>query len=224
MSGKKLIVLVEGNIASGKTTFLKKLESKFKDSALITFEPLDQWTNFKGKNMLKELYTDPKRFSFQFQTFVQLTMAKIQTTQTTKPFKFSERSLYSERFVFIEALKILQHISQTEYDILIEWFDYLVQKVPPVDQIIYLRTTPEIAYQRLIKRSRNEENSVQLDYIELIHSLHEQWLIEGKDFFTKNVKVPVLKVVDQDKNLDELESEFEQMAETFMFDYENKEK
>jgi thymidylate kinase len=32
-------------------------------------------------------------------------------------------------------------------------------------QIIYLRTTPEVAYQRILARQRSEENRIPFEYI-----------------------------------------------------------
>ena len=68
------------------------------------------------------MYTT-KDQAFALQTFIQLTMAKIQNTPITSPLKITERSLLSERFVFIEAIKHSKLISTLEYDILTEWFD-----------------------------------------------------------------------------------------------------
>ena len=211
MTSKVYSVLVEGNIASGKSTFLRNVGIRFSEKANITYEPLNEWTNFGGKNLLKQLYTNPKKFSFQFQTFVQLTMARTQFATTAESLRFSERSLYSERFVFIEALKILQHITSTEYDILVEWFNFLEPKVQPIDEIIYLQTNPAVAFQRLQQRGRIEETPIKFSYVELIHSLHEQWLIEKTNSTSDNFKKIPVRVVNQDKNLDELKPEFEQI-------------
>ena len=204
-------VLVEGNIASGKSTFLRYVKNRFSEKANITYEPLNEWTNFNGRNLLEELYTNPKKFSFQFQTFVQLTMARIQFANITESIRFSERSLYSERFVFIEALRILQHISSTEYDILVEWFNLLEPKIQPINEIIYLQTNPAVAFQRLQQRGRAEESPIELGYVELIHTLHEQWLIEKTISTNDNFKKITVRVVNQNKDLDELKPEFEQI-------------
>ena len=51
---------VEGNIGSGKSTFLKKLSSEFK----VVQEQVDEWSKMKnanGKNILEEFYEDPER-------------------------------------------------------------------------------------------------------------------------------------------------------------------
>ena len=48
----------------------------------------------------------------------------------------------------------------------------------PVNEIIYLRTTPSIAMERLLQRKRHEERNVTLEYLEELHKLHEEWLMD----------------------------------------------
>lgn len=42
---------------------------------------------------------------------------------------------------------------------------------------VYLRTTPSVAYGRVMQRSRNEEGGgVSLEYLTQLHGLHEEWI------------------------------------------------
>lgn len=43
--------------------------------------------------------------------------------------------------------------------------------------IVYLKATPSRVYERIKKRARSEEQCVPLSYIEELHALHEDWLI-----------------------------------------------
>lgn len=45
--------------------------------------------------------------------------------------------------------------------------------------LVYLRSTPEIVYERIQKRARSEEKCVPLEYLKQLHELHENWLIHG---------------------------------------------
>jgi deoxyadenosine/deoxycytidine kinase len=202
-------ILAEGNIAAGKSTFLKIIESDLKNLASIDYEPLNKWTNFKGCNLLNKLYEDPYKYSFQFQTYVQLTMAEIQFNSSEKPIRIIERSLFSRRYVFIEALKVLKHISVDEYNILIEWFKFLSDKLQPINEIVYLWTDPAIAHQRLLNRARHEEGTVSLEYLELIHSLHEQWLIKTANQTDPKLSGTKIRVVNQNQGINELKREFD---------------
>ena len=53
------IVSIEGNIGAGKSTMLKFF-NKYSDVELIP-EPVAQWCDVNGHNLLGKLYEDPKR-------------------------------------------------------------------------------------------------------------------------------------------------------------------
>lgn len=202
-------VLIEGNIASGKSTIIELLKNKLGDVAQVHCEPLHEWTNFCGENLLQQMYEDPRKNSFLFQTFVQYTMAKIQFEEAPNKIKITERSLTSERFVFIEAIRILKHITPLQYEVLVAWFNLINSKVTPANEVIYLRTSPLVALGRLRGRNRTGEESVSKEYLALLHSLHESWLIDWEqgDLPFK------LTIIDQDKPLKELEPEIDELVQ-----------
>ena len=74
----------------------------------------------------------------------------------------------SARYCFVENLINTKKMEESEYLVLSEWFNFLIT-CPNldfhVDQIIYLRTDPEVAHNRLKKRDRVEEHSVSLQYL-----------------------------------------------------------
>lgn len=88
-------VLIEGNIGSGKTTYLKYFE-KFNDVCLLT-EPVEKWRNVNGVNLLELMYRDPKKWAMPFQSYVTLTMLQSHTAPTDKKLKIMERSIFSAR-------------------------------------------------------------------------------------------------------------------------------
>lgn len=44
---------------------------------------------------------------------------------------------------------------------------------------MYLRTTPEVVYERMKARARSEEKCIPFEYLKQLHELHENWLIHG---------------------------------------------
>jgi deoxyadenosine/deoxycytidine kinase len=189
-------ILVEGNIAVGKSTFLKRLEQQLGKNAEVFPEPIDNWTNYKGVNLLHEMYKNPAKNSFRFQTFVQLSIGSIQYKLTQAPIKVMERSLNSGRHIFTEAMSRLGHIDPIEYNIIDDWYQWMTQISPPVDEIIYLRTSPEVALKRLNRRHRSAESGVTLEYLTTIHDLHENWLMSG----SCDTKI---RVIDQNQPLEQ---------------------
>ena len=208
---EKCCILIEGNIAAGKSTFIQRLQARLEHKAVIINEPLDKWTNLKGDNLLNLMYENPSKNSFQLQTYIQLTMAMNQHKLVHTPFKILERSLQSERYVFIEALKILNNITPIEYNILDAWFQWLDLKSPAVGEIIYLRTLPEVALQRLQQRKRSEETVVTLPYLELIHDLHEKWIGD-----LQQSGKPHVRIIDQNQTLEDTLSAADQVAEDIL--------
>ena len=58
-TNRPFVVSIEGNIGAGKSTMLKFFES-YTDVELIP-EPVAQWCDVNGHNLLGKLYEDPKR-------------------------------------------------------------------------------------------------------------------------------------------------------------------
>ncbi|ESO82884.1 hypothetical protein LOTGIDRAFT_109002, partial [Lottia gigantea] len=169
-------ICVEGNIGSGKTTLLEYF-SKLPNIE-VTKEPVDKWRNIKGLNALELMYEDPSRWGLTFQTYVQLTMLEIHTQPQEKRIKMMERSIYSAKYCFVENLYKGGKMPEIEYIVLTEWFDFLVRtRDLNVDIIVYLQTKPETVYERIKERCRSEESSIPLEYLQMLHNLHEEWLI-----------------------------------------------
>lgn len=149
------------------------------------------------------MYKEPERWAMPFQTYVTLTMLQTHTMPTTKSVKLMERSLYSAKFCFVENMLNNGVLHPAMYDIMQEWYNYIDENIPIQADLIgklqiqrtlyvsalkilflifflvYLRTSPEIVWERMKKRARSEEGCVPLEYLRQLHELHENWLIHG---------------------------------------------
>lgn len=180
-SNRPFTVIVEGNIGSGKTTFLNHF-NKYDDVCVLA-EPIQLWRNCNGHNLLGLMYEDIKKWSFTFQSYVQLTMLQHHSKNTNRPIKLMERSVYSARYCFVEKMKqdgLLPHASAAVIDKHFQWIRE--HGSAEVDLIVYLRTAPEIVYERMMKRNRAEEKSVSLEYLKALHEIHEDWLFHKNRF------------------------------------------
>lgn len=200
---KPFVVSVEGNIGSGKSTMLQ-FYSQLEDVQLHP-EPVEKWQNLNGHNLLEKLYSDPQRWSFQFQSYIQLTRLEILKSPTFKRVKIIERSMQNNRFCFLELARKNESLTEEELAVLHSWFDWLDETmVLDLDLIVYLRTTPEVAHQRLTMRGRKEESCVPVEYLKLLHEAYEDWLI-NQSFGPIKPKVLVL---DANKSLDEMAKDY----------------
>ncbi len=201
-------------IITGKSTFLDHY-SQFSNVCVLT-EPVDKWRDLDGHNLLQLMYEEPERHSYTFQSYVQLTMAQQHTAKTSKAVKIMERSVWSGRFVFAENLKRAQKMADSEFAVYNAWFEFLKTSNDVdlgLDLIIYLRTSPQVAYQRLKARARSEEKIVSLNYLQELHDLHEAWLMNSNSKFCGGARV---LVIDADKDLSEVPTVYSEHEQSIL--------
>jgi len=198
-NNRPFIVSIEGNIGSGKSTMLNYF-NKFSDVELIP-EPVSEWCDVNGHNLLGKMYEDPKRWSFQFQSYVQLTRLKLLKQPTTCSVKIIERSLQNNRYCFLENHRKEETLQAAELNVLYTWFNFLQTNMDiNLDLIVYLRTSPETAYERLKIRGRKEESGVPMEFINHLHQCYEDWLLTDK---FGPLPAPVL-VLDANQGMDQM--------------------
>lgn len=176
---------VEGNIGSGKSTFLKKLSTEFK----VVQEPVDEWSKMKnanGKNILEEFYEDPERNAYLFQSIA--FRSRVKNITDLDENVIVERSIYTDRMVFAEVAKEDGNINEIEWNDYTEWFDFIVKHIGFKPKgFIYLRTDPEKSYERINKRNRSGESNISLDYLRKLHQRHDKWLMDESNVLVLDV-------------------------------------
>lgn len=201
---KQLTVLVEGNIGVGKTTFLNYIKKC--ERVKIVKEPVEQWQNLNGSNLLNLMYNDPKKWGFPFQAYTFLLMLQNHARKIDAEIKILERSMYSARYCFAKLLVENNYLAKEEYDILEKMYQYTDDLHMMPDFIIYLRAPPEQVFERIKERGRDEEKNINFGYIYRLHELHEDWLVHNK----YNTSVPVL-ILDATLSKNEIQNEYEKL-------------
>jgi len=206
-------ITVEGNVGAGKSTLLNYF-GQYPEVA-VHKEPVELWQNVNGTNFLDLMLNDPTRNGFAFESLVALSMTEIHMAdhELTEgslhyPVKIMERSLESCRKVFVESLRSL--LSPGEVAILDGWYHLLVDRPEfdtKVDLTVYLRTNPEVAYQRMKTRARKEEQGLELEHFQRMHRLHEDWLVGPN----KTVVQPVI-VINADEDISTLQGQYRRLA------------
>ncbi|XP_078256841.1 thymidine kinase 2, mitochondrial [Rhinoraja longicauda] len=201
---KKLVICVEGNIASGKTTCLQYFEKY--NNIEVLLEPVSKWRNIWNHNLLGLMYEDPSRWAITFQAYVQLTMLQHHSRPQTMPVRMMERSIHSAKYIFVENHYRGSVMPPVDYAVLSEWFEWIIANINiQIDLIVYLQTSPETCSQRIKLRCRNEETAIPLEYLESLHQLYEDWLVKQTSF---KVPAPVL-VIPADQDLEEMLAVYE---------------
>ena len=90
--------------------------------------------------------------------------------------KIFERSMISSFEVFTRNFCEQGQIDEVEFEILKQQFSLLNTIIEPPTAIVYLRCSPEKAFERMNQRGSLESGLVQIDYLQALHDLHERWL------------------------------------------------
>jgi deoxyadenosine/deoxycytidine kinase len=175
-----MLVTIEGNIGSGKSTIINYLRNLKSDDIVFVDEPVSEWLSIKheGKNALEVFYENQKENSFWFQILAYITrLRNLLHTLEEHPEKIiiCERSIYTDKYVFAKMLYESGNINEMEWKTYSYWFDTFKNKTQ-LDLILYVNTEPDECYNRILKRSRPEEiNKISKDYLTMCHNKHLQW-------------------------------------------------
>lgn len=179
----RLMVLLEGNIGAGKTTVGRTIAMS--DAFGFVEEPTAAWRENFASNMLDHLYSDTARWAFTFQICTFITRAKTwpQVSAHTDHHKVVlERSIFCDRFVFVENFYRTGLMSLTEYQLYRGLWDFMVSNYcEQPDLILYLRTPAKVCLQRIRDRGRVEESGITLEYLLQLEGLHDEWLLNDGD-------------------------------------------
>lgn len=199
MSPNYKIVSIEGNIGSGKSTLLENLRNYYDENSCVVFlrEPVDDWEKIKdkqGNTMLKKFYADQEKYSFAFQMMAYISrlkilrdiVKKIKDDKSKNYIIITERSLYTDKYVFAKMLHDQGKIEDVCYQIYLNWFDEFAKDFP-IDYSVYVNTDPQICYNRIHKRAREGEEVIPLAYLQECHNYHEEFLDNEKGIKTNKL-------------------------------------
>lgn len=179
------IYSIEGNIGSGKSTFVNILKDALKDNKNVVFmqEPVNEWLEIKDKeneNIISKFYRDQNKYAFSFQMMAYISrvsnLKKLVNENKNNPDAviICERCVFTDKHVFAKMLYDDGKIEEVNYVIYNKWFDEFNKEVD-VDGLIYVKADPEVSYKRVLKRNREGE-VIPLEYLKNCNDYHNNWI------------------------------------------------
>jgi len=178
------IISLEGSIGAGKTTFLKQVEQA---GYHVLYEPVDKWNSdmIDGSSMFELYYKDKTRYGFPFQMYVlQSRVQHLLETIRDLPENavlVTERCPLTDCKIFAEMMHAEGFINDYSFRVYTKWYEFTRAILPPIVGVAYLRVSPDVCVQRILKRNRSGEALIDLNYLKTLHTKHEDWLMKPGD-------------------------------------------
>lgn len=183
-----MLISIEGNIGSGKSTFCKYLKEHFSHyynkphGANVYFldEPVDTWLKMKDStgNLLEHFYKNPEKYSYCFQMTAYISrlvnLKNILKKSKRDDIIIMERSVFSDCNVFANMLHSTGKINSIEYQSYNMWFDSFLDDIPEI-LFVYLKTDFTKCHERVLERAREGEEPITLEYLKECDKWHNHW-------------------------------------------------
>lgn len=191
----KRLILVAGNIGSGKTSIAERLG-----------ERLGWQTGYESvadNPYLSDFYQDMQKWAFHLQIFFLGHRAKQHLALANNPLSaIADRSIYEDATIFARAAYHLNNISKRDYDAYRSVFDMVVRGLPRPDLLIYLEAPVPLLLERIQRRGRDMESNIPTEYLELLDSYYDDWMKAFDLCPVLTIKSADLDFVNQPEHLD----------------------
>lgn len=166
------IIIIEGQIAVGKTTLGQSISDYLNREGI----PCVFYPETVHQSWLELFLSDIEKYSTGYELFC--TMARLLTYEKAVHMKEKGYTCVIDRsfdgdMVFADTIHAAGKMTDTEYEVIKSWVKRsCYDGIEPPDYLVYLDTSPEVAFSRAIDRARDGEDKYDLDYF---RNLHERY-------------------------------------------------
>ncbi len=187
-------ICIEGNIASGKTSLVTRLQ-KIYNAKMV----LEQFTD---NPFLPFFYAEPERYAFPVEIFF-LTERHKQLQKQLLQDLFSQH-IFAD-YAFIKSLLFAKNnLNAEEFRIYQQLFNLLAKGFPDPDLLVYLHRSPEKLLKLMEQRGRNFEKQIDAEYLLNIQYAYFEYFKAETNFPILIIDVEELDFVKNKKHLDEI--------------------
>jgi deoxyadenosine/deoxycytidine kinase len=166
----KRLVVVAGNIGAGKTSLTERIGSR-----------LGWRTDFESvadNPYLPDFYADMRAWSFHLQIYFLGHRADQYLDAARDPRSaVLDRSIYEDAYIFARALHHMGNLAERDYLAYRRLFELVVGSLPPPNLLVYLKCPVEVLMDRIRRRARNMETGIASDYLALLDTFYDDWLL-----------------------------------------------
>jgi deoxyadenosine/deoxycytidine kinase len=191
----KHLVLVAGNIGTGKTSLTERLADHLGWRA--AFESV------ADNPYLSDFYGDMRQWSFHLQVFFLGHRAEQHLDLARDPRSaIADRSIYEDAYIFSRALHHMSNLSERDYLAYRRVFDLVTSNLPSPDLLIYLKAPVSELIERIRSRGRKMETGIDKEYLSLLENFYDDWLATFDICPVLTIRSDDLDFVNKKKHLD----------------------
>ncbi|PKO15383.1 MAG: deoxynucleoside kinase [Chloroflexi bacterium HGW-Chloroflexi-10] len=165
----KHLVLVAGNIGSGKTSLTERIGARL--GWRTAFESV------VDNPYLPDFYAEMSKWSFHLQVFFLGHRAEQHLVMASDPRSaIIDRSIYEDAFIFARALHDMGNISERDYQTYQKTFQMIVKSLPAPALLVYLHCPVNTLIERIRQRGRSMESGIAPEYLKRLESYYEEWM------------------------------------------------
>ncbi|MCY0149330.1 deoxynucleoside kinase [Hoeflea sp. G2-23] len=163
------MIIVSGNIATGKSTLSRILSNSMNYDVL--------YEDVSGNEFISDFYEDMSRWAMHSQLYFLYSRARMLKNKNNNTRKvILDRSISEDFFVFSQNLLNRGLMSPREFKLVQECYDNIKDIESDVDLCVYLYDEPEYIMNKVIERDNVYEKGIDINYIESLNRLYEQWM------------------------------------------------
>ncbi len=166
-------LIIEGNIASGKTTLSKMLSNDFNGKLILE--------QFADNPFLPKFYKNKERYSFP----LELSFLADRYSQIKKEilnFDLFHSLLISDYYFTKSAIFSKNTLKEDEYNLFRKIFNIIFEQMPKPDLYVYLNNNIENLLKNIEIRGREYEQSIEPEYLDQIRQGYINYLKQITEF------------------------------------------
>ena len=166
---KNPFIGIAGNIGVGKTTFTSYLAKEF--------NLLDVYESVTNNPYLSDFYGDMHRWSFNLQIyFLHHRFSSIIDITRSESGFVQDRTIYEDVEIFSKNLHQMGFMDDRDWETYSDLFKNMTKFLKTPDLIVYLKADLDTLIDRIQKRSREYEATIDPKYLESLNHLYNQWI------------------------------------------------
>jgi deoxyadenosine/deoxycytidine kinase len=165
----KRLILVAGNIGSGKTSLTERIGERL--GFRTAFESV------ADNPYLPNFYLDMRQWSFQLQVYFLGHRAEqhLEMWNDSRS-AIIDRSIYEDAYIFARALYHMGNLTELDYQTYLRLFNLVIKTLPVPSLLVYLKAPVTVLMERIRRRGRDIETSISPEYLSLLDSFYDDWI------------------------------------------------